>query len=156
MGRSTFNTLKGEYMAYFRDLTLLREAQEESRIVDRRYRSRSPEPGQKRKRASSPGMWDRKAASPPPLTTDRWQRKALSPSPERPVRTYDDMEEDYPHGCIVFFKRFNPATKTGTLKALLQAVLKSEEIETDNLEYIDHVRAVDSVGFAQQPCQPSY
>ena len=146
MTRSTFNTLKSEYLAYFRDLTLLREVQAESRTVDKRYRSRSPEPGQKRKRATSPGRWEQKPTSPPPASkSDRWERKPLSPSPERPVRTYDDMEEDYPHGCIVFFKRFDPTTKTGTLKSLLQAVLDTEEIEPEKLQYVDHVRAVDSV-----------
>lgn len=160
--RSVFNGLKYEYLSYSRDLILLQEKQETaestSRADPRRGRSRSPDGNAsrlesgfaragrghtaKRRRSPSPGRWEKKARSPSP---DRWVRKALSPSPERAPRRYDANDVDYPRGCVVFLKRFNAAASTRTLKALLQAVLESEEVDVEKLQYVDHVRSVDSV-----------
>ena len=147
--RTTFSALKAEYLSYFRDITLLREKHQNNLGLNARRRATSPPAYSKRKRTPSPSRWERKARSPSP---QRWERKPISPSPEHQPRRFDTSVSDYPRGCIVFLKRFDPRVSPTTLKTLLQAILEKEEIEAEQLQYVDHTRNVDSVRFSVVSC----
>ena len=140
-------------MTYYRDLILVKE-QSDERGSGRRQRSPSPHSQwSDKRRAPSPDRWERKARSPTPearqrkrIPTDgRWERKAPSPSPERPNRVFDAKVDTFPRGCVVFMRNFNPTVNDRTLKGLLHAILEQEEVGTYNLQYVDHMRNVDSV-----------
>jgi len=45
---------------------------------------------------------------------------------------------------VVFLKRFHPKASLKTLRTLFQNVLETEELDTEKLSYLDHVRNVDS------------
>lgn len=146
VNRNIFNALKAEYLAYFRDITLLREKHDLMTPSFNKRREKSPPEYTSRyrkKRSPSPARWERKERSPSP---QMWRRKPLSPAPERPVRRFEAAEDEYPRGCVVFFKRLHPEANTRTLRALFQDILESEEMEREKLQYVDHVRNVDSVG----------
>lgn len=143
-----FNALRQEYLRYSRDITTLREKQEAVKDTfssRQQRRSVSPPWSRSKKREPSPDRWERKPRSPSP---DRWIRKPLSPERDkRPARRYDDAQDgDYPRGCVCFIKRLHPDARSGTLKALFQAILEMEEVSPkDHLQHVDHKRNVDSV-----------
>ena len=142
MYRAIFNALKAEYLSYFRDITMLREKHELHSGFNAKRRANTPPSYSKRMRSSSPVRWERKARSPSP---ESWEHKPLLPSPKRANRALAASDHDYPRGCIVFLKRFNPKVSSRTLKVLLQAILEREELDIEQLQYVDHVRNVDSV-----------
>lgn len=136
-----FNTLRMEYLQYMQDITVLREKEANNDNYSSRKRRRSTSP----KAFEAAERWERKPRSPSP---EKWERKALSPERKpRPARRYDDAGSDeYPRGCVCFVKRIHPEARSGTLKALFQAILESEEVSPkDHLQHVDHKRNVDSV-----------
>ena len=142
--RAIFNALKAEYLSYFRDISLLCKKDAEASGSNLRRKNTSPPSYSKRKRSASPARWERKAQSPSP---QRWKRKPLSPSPVQEPRKVEPTELDYPRGCIVFLKRFDPKVSSKSLKTLLRAILEREEVDIERLEYVEHVRNVDSVSY---------
>lgn len=143
-----FNALRQEYLRYSRDISTLKEKQEavkDTYSSRQQRRSVSPPWSRSKKREPSPDRWERKPRSPSP---ERWVRKPLSPERDkRPARRYDDAQDGaYPRGCVCFIKRLHPEARSGTLKALFQAILEMEEVSPkDHLQHVDHKRNVDSV-----------
>lgn len=157
---TTFNALKNEYLAYFKDINALREEHEYRKTRQNSFKSGYG----KGRRSASPEAWrDRQGGSSrrerraqlqeqaadrkqEKMSAERWTRKEISP--DRAPRRFDATEDDFPRGCVVFFKRFDPKVLPRTLKALLQAILEREEIDTEKLLYVDHLRGVNSVSGA--------